>query len=227
MRLLDPEWNPPGPGEEEEPHAGGPVLAAGAPLHEASRAVVLVHGRGGSARGMLALGEAQLDDGNVAFVAPDASNQTWYPASFMGPLDRNEPWLGSALGVLDRISHQLESEAGFPMEKVLWVGFSQGACLTLEYVLRRGGRRRGVAGLSGGLIGPDGHRWTLTRPQEGTPVFLGCSDVDPHIPVERVHETTEVLTQHGARVTERIYPGMGHTVNDDELDEVRKLLSGP
>lgn len=225
MRLLDPEWNPPGLGEEEDPHAGAPVLAGGESLADASTVAVLVHGRGGSGRGMLAFGEDQLDQQGIAFVAPEASGQSWYPASFMAPLERNEPWLTSALGVLDRIAERLK-ENGFRSHDVLWAGFSQGACLALEYVLRRGGRRRGVVGMSGGLIGPEGHRWTEARAQEGTPIFLGCSDVDPHIPVERVHETTRVLERHGARVTERIYPGMGHTVNDDEVGELRKLLSG-
>lgn len=226
MRRLDPEWNPPGPGGDEDPHAGAPILATGAHLADAARVAVLVHGRGGSARGMLAFGESHLDDGTVAFIAPQASGNAWYPASFMSPLEKNEPWLTSALGVLMRIGERL-TEKGIAPDDVLWAGFSQGACLLLESVLRSGGRRRGVVGLSGGLIGPEGHSWTDTRPQEGTPVFLGCSDVDPHIPVERVHETTRVFEANGARVTERIYPGMGHTVNDDEVGEIRTLLSGP
>jgi len=205
------------------PHEGRSVLRAGAPLEEARAAAILVHGRGGAATDMLGLA-AELGVGDLAFLAPRATGGTWYPYSFLAPLSANEPGLSSALAVLDEVVGGLAA-SGIAPERVALVGFSQGACLALEFVARRGRPYGGVAGLSGGLIGPPGTPRDYPGSLEGTPVFLGCSDVDPHIPLARVEETAAVLGRLGARVTTRIYPGMGHTVNDDELAHLRALLA--
>lgn len=212
----------------ERPHHGQPVLRAGAEPEDARAAAVLVHGRGGSARGMLALAD-QIAVTGVRFVAPRAAGGSWYPHGFMEPLDRNEPWLSSALELLDRTVSDLrkESDRGeedASLRRIVLVGFSQGACLALEYAARRGRRFGGVAGLSGGLIGPPDREWDYAGALEGTPAFLGCSDRDPHIPETRVRESARRLEELGARVTTKIYTGLGHTVNRDELLQVREML---
>ncbi|HEU4570512.1 MAG TPA: dienelactone hydrolase family protein, partial [Gemmatimonadales bacterium] len=146
-----------------------------------------------------------------------------YPHSFLVPVAQNQPWLDSALAVLERVTAQL-ADAGIPRERQVLLGFSQGACLALEFAARNAVRWGGVVGLSGGLIGPEGTPRAYGGDLAGTPVFLGCSDVDPHIPVARVHETAQVLTRLGGRVDARIYPGMPHTINEDEVQAVRALL---
>jgi phospholipase/carboxylesterase len=200
------------------------VLHAGAPLARARAAAILLHGRGAEAQGMLALAEefAQYD---IAYLAPQAPGHSWYPYSFLAPLEQNEPYLSRALA---SVSATLEhaATAGFAPERVALIGFSQGGCLTLEYVARNAKRYGAVAGLSAGLIGPPGTPRDDAGTFAGTPVFLGCSDIDSHIPLARVHESRDVLTRMGAAVTEHIYPGMGHTVNADEIAHVAKLLAG-
>lgn len=205
-----------------DPHAGQPVLTAGPSPKDARLTLVLVHGRGGTAAGMLDLASL-LEVEDVALVAPAAAGQTWYPLSFLAPIPQNEPYLSSALRVLQGVVASIES-TGVGADSIGWVGFSQGACLTLEFVARHARRYALVAGLSGGVIGPAGTPRNYTGSLDGTPVFLGCSDVDAHIPRERVHETTAVYRALGANVDERIYPGMGHLVNEDEIAAVRKLL---
>jgi phospholipase/carboxylesterase len=205
----------------DDPHADQPVETAGPQLAEAEAAVVLTHGRGATAAGMLDIAR-ELDVDGVAFRALQASGRTWYPNGFMAPVESNEPHLSSALAFLDRAV----DEAGLDRERTVFVGFSQGACLAAEYVARNPTRYGGLAAQSGGLIGPEGIDFDYDGDLDGTPVFLGCSDVDPHIPVERVHETRDVLGGMGADVTERIYEGMGHTVNRDELDHLRELVAG-
>ena len=207
-----------------DPHGGQPVLAAGSPVVEAAGAVVMVHGRGGSAEDILTLAP-ELRRPDLAYLAPQAAGHTWYPYSFLAPFEQNEPGLTSGLGLLGRLLARLEEE-GIPAERTVLLGFSQGACLSLEFVARNARRYGGVIGLSGGLIGPPGTPRDYAGSFAGTPVFLGCSDRDPHIPKERVDETAEVLGRMGAEVTERIYPGMGHTVIDDELEHARRILSG-
>ncbi len=206
----------------EDPHRGQRVAEGSAPLARAKAAMLLLHGRGADAADILALADV-LAQPDVACLAPQAAGHTWYPYPFTAPLERNEPWLSSALGVIDGVLQRL-GEAGFAPERVVLLGFSQGACLALEYAARHARRHGGVVGLSGGLIGPDGTPRDYAGSLAGTPVFLGCSDVDPHIPLARVRETTAVLRRLGGTVTERIYPGMGHTVNDDEIAFVRGLL---
>ena len=204
------------------PHTGAALLQAGAPLPGARGALVLIHGRGADAEGMLDLAQ-HLDAGSFVWVAPQAAGHTWYPYPFLAPLSQNQPHLDSALAVLGAVTDALAAE-GIPRTRQVLIGFSQGACLSLEFAARSDQRWGGVAGLSGGVIGPPGTTWDRPGGIAGTPVFLGCSDVDPHIPVARVHETRDLFTRLGAVVDERIYPGMPHTINEDEIDAVRALL---
>jgi phospholipase/carboxylesterase len=198
------------------------VLARGPRPVDARLTLVLVHGRGGTAAGMLDLAD-QLGIDDVAFIAPAAAGQTWYPLSFLAPIPQNEPYLDSAVRALERLVSSLES-LGVGSSRIAWLGFSQGACLALEFVARHAARYAAVAGLSGGLIGPPGTPRKYGGSVDGTPIFLGCSDVDAHIPLERVHETTRVFRALGGEVDERIYPGMGHVVSDEELAIVREVL---
>ena len=200
------------------------LLAAGAPLARARAAAVLVHGRGASAEDILSLG-AEFDQDDIAYLAPQAENHAWYPYSFLAPLAQNEPHLSRALATLGATLERLAKE-GFAPERIALIGFSQGGCLALEYAARNAKRYGAIAGLSAGLIGPPGTPRDYAGAFAGTPAFLGCSDVDSHVPLARVHETRDVLARMGANVTERIYPGMGHTINADEIAEVGKLLAG-
>lgn len=204
-------------------HAGQPVLTAGAALSQASAALILIHGRGSSAENMLGLA-SELTHPRFAFLAPQAAGGTWYPYRFMEPLEKNEPYLSSALSVIEALVAHVK-EAGIPAAKVMLLGFSQGACLTLEYAARHAQRYGGVVGLSGGLIGPDDTSRDYAGSFNGTPVFLGCSDVDFHIPVERVHESTAIFQHLGAQVNEQIYPGMDHTINTEEIEIVRGMMA--
>ena len=207
-----------------DPHAGQPVLRQGPAVADARLAVILVHGRNGSPQSMLDLA-AQLPFDDVAYLAPAAAGKTWYPLSFLAPIEQNEPGITSGLGMLARLVQELASQ-GVPTSRVALMGFSQGGCLALEFAARHARRYAAIVGLSGGLIGPPGTPRDYSGSFEQTPVFLGCSDVDSHIPLARVHETAEVLRRMSAVVDERIYPQMGHTVTPEELDVVTTLL-GP
>jgi predicted esterase len=210
--------------DTDHPHAGQAILTTGPAAPDARLAIILLHGRGASAQDILGLaGEFALRD--VLYLAPQAYQHTWYPYSFLTPMDRNEPYLSSALRLVGELVASLE-QRGMPSDRIGFAGFSQGACLSLEFAARNARRYAGVAGLSGGLIGPPGTPRDYAGVFDGTPVFLGCSDVDAHIPLERVHETTAVLGSMGAVVDERIYPRMGHTVNADEVGAVRAMFSG-
>ena len=207
------------------PHRNQPVLRRGPTPRDARLAVVLIHGRGDSAAGILGLvPEFNVDD--VAWIAPQAAGHTWYPYSFLAPMDRNEPGLSSGLEVLAELVGSLAAE-GVASERLVLMGFSQGACLAQEFAARNARRYHAIVGLSGGLIGPPGTPRDYGGAFDGTPVFLGCSDVDPHIPVERVRESAEVFERMGASVDARIYRGMGHTVNADEITAVTELLRRP
>jgi phospholipase/carboxylesterase len=203
-------------------HQGKPVLAAGVPLEQAKAALLMVHGRGASAQDILSL-SVEVDQPGFAYLAPQAAGGTWYPYSFLEPVDRNEPWLSSALLQLDHLVKHVK-EAGMPYERMILVGFSQGACLALEYAARNPRRYGGIAGLSGGLIGAQIDTSLYQGSLQSTPVFLGCSDIDPHIPQVRVEESAQVLKSLDGEVTSRIYPGMGHTVNQDELDFIQEMM---
>src|SRR2546425_9353487 len=185
--------------------------------------MVMVHGRGASAESILDLA-VELHQPGFAYLAPQAAGDTWYPYSFLVPLARNEPGLSSGLAAIANVLAQV-AQAGIPLERTMLLGFSQGACLALEFVARNARRYGGVAGLSGGLIGPDGTPRDYPGSLAGTPVFLGCSDVDPHVPKERVQQSAEVLQRLGGNVTARLYPSMGHTVNRDELRFVQTMMA--
>ncbi len=206
-----------------DPHSDQPVLHYGAPLQSARLAAILVHGRGASAEDILGVA-AELRADDIAYLAPQAADHTWYPYSFLTPIPKNEPWLTSALGVLGRLVGNL-GEHGYLPGRIVLLGFSQGACLSLEFAARNPQRYAAVVGFSGGLIGPPGTPRTYPGSLAGAPVFLGCSDIDAHIPLERVRESADVFRRMGAAVDERIYKGMGHTINADELDAVRRLVA--
>jgi predicted esterase len=207
-----------------DPHAGQTVLRLGPAPGEARLTMICVHGRSAGAEDILGLA-AELGADDVAFLAPNAADRTWYPYSFLAPMEQNQPGLDSGLGVLARLVAEL-GDAGISSDRIGLLGFSQGACLALEFIARHAQRYACVAGLSGGLIGPPGTPRSYAGTLAGTPVFLGCSDIDAHIPLERVHETTRALRALGAIVDERIYRGMGHTVNADELDALKALTRG-
>src|ERR1051326_7535089 len=203
------------------PHEGQPVLHAGAPLDKARAAMLLVHGRGASAADIMTVGQ-ELMHPNYAYLAPQAAGNAWYPNPFTAPIDSNEPYFSSAIAVLEALLERITKH--IPHERVILLGFSQGACLTLEFSARHARRYGGVVGFSGGLIGPDGTPRDYPGSFAGTPVFLGCSDVDPHIPKARVQEAGDVLKRMGAAVTVKLYPNMAHTVNTDEIHSAAQIV---
>ena len=203
-------------------HQGQPLAHAGQALGQAQAALLLLHGRGANAPSILLLAE-ELYHPAYAYLAPQAANNTWYPVTFLAPMQQNEPWLSSALVRVGEVVAMVEA-AGVPVERIVLGGFSQGACLASEFMARNARRYGGLLAFSGGLIGPPGMPRVYTGSLDGTPVFLGCSDVDPHIPKARVEETATVLERMGASVTMRLYPGLGHTIDADELTHARSLL---
>ena len=229
------------PHTADDPHGDEPLVTAGTPVEAADAAVVLVHGRGATARSIVGFGEEVAGDGDVetsglSLLAPQAAANTWYPNSFLAPVADNEPGRSSGLRAVDD-AVDAAADAGIPTERVVVAGFSQGACLASEFVARHPTRYGGLAVLSGGLIGEsvdvddyvshaaDAVDGDAAEALAGTPAFLGCSDVDPHIPEERVHETSAVLEALGADVDERIYEGMGHGINEDETGAVAALVA--
>ena len=220
-------WLAPGSGEHSasvmEPHQVQPLVLAGEPPESARAAMVMLHGRGATAQDILTL-TADLHRPGFVYLAPQAAGNTWYPNSFLAPVASNEPDLSSAFAAITSLLDQL-ARIGIPAERTIILGFSQGACLSLEYVARNARRYGGVVGLSGGLIGPDGTPRDYPGSLAGTPVFLGCSDIDPHIPKERVEQAAEVLRLLDGDVTMRLYPHMDHTVNQDELHFIEGMMA--
>jgi predicted esterase len=206
----------------DDPHGGQPIRRHGPQLSASRLAVILVHGRGGSADDMLSLA-AEFGVNDVAYIAPQAAGQRWYPYSFLAPIEDNEPGISSGLRVLAALVDGLEREQ-IPPTRVAVLGFSQGACLTLEFAARHPRRYAAIVGLSGAVIGSPGTPRHYAGSLDEAPVFLGCSDIDAHIPLARVHESAEVFRRLGASVDERIYPGMGHMVNRDEVEAIKALL---
>jgi len=204
------------------PHQGQPVRTAGVPLGDAKAAMVMVHGRGATADSILTLVPA-LDVNSFAFLAPQASGNTWYPNSFLAPIPSNEPGISSGLQAITDVIATINA-AGIPLDRVMLLGFSQGACLSVEYAARHAARYGGIACLSGGLIGPDSTPRDYTGTFDGTPAFFGSSDVDNHVPALRVSESAAVLRRMGAEVTMKLYPGMGHLVNEDEIAAVTAMM---
>ena len=207
----------------ENSHHGQPILRAGAPLAQAHAAMIMIHGRGATAESILLLAE-EFKQSNFAYLAPQANEGTWYPNRFLAPTASNEPWLSSALAVVGDLIAQVH-KAGIPAKRLMLLGFSQGACLALEYAARHAQHYGGVIGLSGGLIGADNEPRRDNGNFSGTPIFLGCSDVDFHIPKERVEHAAETLKALGAEVTMRLYRNMEHTVNHDEVKFIRDMMA--
>lgn len=204
------------------PHQGKPVSKAGAPLEDAAAAMILVHGRGASADSMLLFAD-EFERSDIHYRAIQADRHTWYPNSFLAPKEQNQPGISSGLqAIYDEI--KIINKAGIDTANIVLLGFSQGACLSSEFAARHPQKYGGLVALSGGLIGPEIDSENYSGSFEGTPVFMGCSDYDPHIPQERVHETADILESLGAQVTKKIYPGMGHTVNQDEIEHVKQML---
>ncbi len=199
------------------------LVTGGAPLAEADGVLVLVHGRGATAEGILSLA-SELSAGGLHWIAPQAEGNTWYPHPFVAPREQNEPWLGASLARLEAIVVGLES-AGIQASKVFWLGFSQGACLMLEHVASTGRQYGGAFGLSGGLIGQTLDLTRYTKPLQGMPVYLGCGDRDTHIPTERVLETERVFTSLGAQVQCDLFPGMGHQICPAEIEAIDRVIS--
>ena len=205
-----------------EPHAGQPIAWAGAPLGRSPVVVIAVHGRNAGPLNILDLA-ARIGRSNITWAAPAAANGTWYPYTFLAPIDQNEPGISSGLAAIGALVASIVDH-GIPKRRIALLGFSQGACLSAEYAVRHADRFGALFVLSGGLIGPPGTTWRYPGSFDGTPVLLGCSDADSHIPKGRVEESADVFNRMGADVTLRLYPGMGHSVNEDEVALVRTTL---
>ncbi len=198
------------------------ILRAGKKTGEAEKALIMIHGRGANAHDTLSLAD-YLQVKNFALLAPEATSNTWYPYSFMAPVQQNEPWLSSSLEVIKELVKDLNAE-GIISKNIYFLGFSQGACLTLEFVARNAMRYGGVVAFTGGLIGETICSENYTGDFKNTPVFIGSSNPDPHVPVERVHESTKILKGMNAAVTQKLYNGMGHTISQDEIDLANTLV---
>ena len=198
------------------------VLVKGKKLGEAERVLVMLHGRGANAEDILSLA-TYLKVDEFTLLAPQATNNTWYPNSFLAPPYTNEPWLSSAISIIDEITDDINGN-GISNSNIFYLGFSQGACLTLEYVTRNAQRFGGVVAFTGGLIGDKIYEQHYTGDFESTPVFIGTSDPDPHVPVQRVQDSVKQIRSMNALVTEKIYKNMGHTINEDEIEMVNNLI---
>jgi predicted esterase len=183
---------------------------------------VFLHGRGASAEDILGLAQ-DFDLPELVNLAPEAAEHTWYPYSFLSPIEQNQPWLDSALKLVGE-TVQRAIAAGIERQNVAIVGFSQGACLATEFVARNAARYGGLVAFTGGLIGPPGAKFVYSGDLAGTPCFLGAGDRDPHVPWKRVEESAAVLSDLGAAVTLRRYPGLPHTINQDEIDHAKIIL---
>jgi phospholipase/carboxylesterase len=198
------------------------IITAGKEITPESKVLIMLHGRGASAEDILSL-SSHLNVKDYILLAPQATNNTWYPYSFLAPPSQNEPWLSSALNLVKEIVDEIIAK-GIPAEHIYFAGFSQGACLTLEFIARNAEKYGGVAAFTGGLIGDKIYNGNYKGDFKNTPVFIGTSDPDPHIPVERIYATTNILKNMNADVTEKIYTNMGHTINQDEIEQVNKLI---
>lgn len=200
------------------------IYTAGKELKPGNKVLILLHGRGGSAEDIVSLA-GYLNVSDFTLIAPEATNNTWYPFSFLAPPSQNEPWLSSALDLVNDIVNNLKDQ-GIQSENIFFAGFSQGACLTLEYVTRNAAKYGGVVAFTGGLIGDRIYEENYKGDFNNTPVFIGTSDPDPHVPVERVHASTNILKRMNAQVVEKIYKNMGHTISQDEIDQANNLVFG-
>lgn len=222
--MTIPTTTNPKTGNTHDPHRDQPILHSGQALESAKAAIVLIHGRGASATDIMTLA-AELNFPEFAYLAPDAAGHTWYPYSFLSPIEQNQPWLDSALRLIGKIVERAMT-AGIPRHRIAIAGFSQGACLSTEFMARNAERYGGLIAFTGGLIGPPGTRFAYTGDLAGTPCFLGAGDPDPHVPWVRVEESASVLTKLGGTVALRRYPGLPHSINADEIGQAREILSG-
>jgi phospholipase/carboxylesterase len=198
------------------------IVTAGKELTATSKVLIMLHGRGGSAEDILSF-STHLDAKDFTLLAPQATNNAWYPHSFLAPPSQNEPWLSSALKLIKELVDDVRSK-GVPTQNIYFTGFSQGACLTFEFIARNGDKYGGVAAFTGGLIGDKIYSENYKGDFQGAPVFIGTSNPDPHVPVERVYATTNILKNMNADVTEKVYDNMGHTINQDEIENANKLI---
>ena len=209
--------------DKSDPHKDAKIYSSAADIKNANAAMILIHGRGADAADILSLAN-EFSNNKIHYLAPEASGGAWYPYPFLAPIHQNEPHLTSALKLMIKLVEDLKQN-GIPGEKIFLLGFSQGACLTLEFAARNAGTYGGIIGLSGGLIGDKVSEDNYAGSMNSTPLFLGCSDVDFHIPKERVDESAEIFKKLDAEVTKKIYPNMGHTINEDEINFVKKMLA--
>lgn len=198
------------------------IVTAGVPLEEAKKVLIMIHGRGGSANDIITLA-SHLHVPDFAILAPQATGNTWYPQSFLAPPAQNEPYLGAALEVLTQVVNNVV-EAGISRENIYFLGFSQGACLTLEFTTRNADKYGGIVAFTGGLIGDQVYTNNYKGNFNQTPVYIGSSDPDFHVPVTRVHESAAMLQSMGAVVTATIYPNMGHTITAEEINQANRLV---
>lgn len=206
------------------PHQDQPIAISGAKLSDAKAAMIMIHGRGASAQSILGLSKEFSNSEQITFIAPQASNHTWYPYSFLVPKEHNQPGIDSGLQVIADIISKLEKK-GFTKENIFLLGFSQGACLTSEFIAQNPAKYAGLIALSGGLIGETITFDSFSGNLDQTPVFFGCSDIDAHIPKERVNDSEMVFNKLKAKVTKRLYPGMGHLVNENEITFINEMIS--
>lgn len=205
-----------------EPHVGQPIETTGRPLGEGRAVMIMIHGRQAAPVNILQLVDS-LSQPEFTYIAPAAADNTWYPYSFMADKEQNEPGISSGVAVIDGVVSDVVNK-GILKDHIVLLGFSQGACLTAEYAVEHADRFGGVILYSGSVIGPPGTTWAYGGSFDGTPIFMGCSDVDSHVPLERIEEGAAVFERMGAIVTKRIYPGMGHQINDDEIAFTQGLM---
>jgi phospholipase/carboxylesterase len=198
------------------------TITDGVPLNDAKKALIMIHGRGAGAHDILSISK-HLNVGDFALVAPQAENRTWYPYSFLAPINENEPSFSKSLEAIHHVVVAIQQN-GIEKENIYFLGFSQGACLALEFTARNAARYGGVVAFTGGLIGDKVYENHYSGNFDSTPIFIGTSDPDFHVPVERVNETEALLKKMGAAVTKKIYENMGHTISQDEIDLVNELI---
>ena len=198
------------------------IKTAGKSLQEAEKVLIMIHGRGGNAQDILGLA-SELNVSDYAFLAPAATNNTWYPYSFMVNSEHNEPWLSSALELLKEVVDNV-MEQGISSENIYLLGFSQGACLTLEFAARNAKKYGGIVAFTGGLIGDVINRDNYSGNFNGTPIFIGTGNPDQHIPVERVEESQSILEEMNAEVKVKVYEGRPHTISQDEIEIANRLI---
>ncbi len=206
------------------PHQNQKVVQSGAALEDATHVMIMIHGRGASAESIVGLSQEFDDQGKITYLAPQANGFTWYPYSFMAPQNQNQPGINSGLQAIQDIINSV-SEHRISTDRIFILGFSQGACLASEFMAKHPQKYAGLFALSGGLIGDEIHAESFSGDLKQTPVFFGCSDIDPHIPKERVHESEQIFEKLNADVTKKLYEGMGHMVNEDEIKEIQRILN--